>query len=143
MGNDGNTVDRWYHRAAVVLWPRERTFVIRAKVAPRWAIDEIRRAVGEHELERARSLASRLTPFWMEVAPRDECRGFLERTLQVAADLHSRELAGALLHPFRLERVTPRAAAKMAALCEQYGFPWCETILDEWTSEKRGDPERR
>jgi hypothetical protein len=31
MGNWGNTVDRWYHRAAVVLWPRERTFVIRAR----------------------------------------------------------------------------------------------------------------
>jgi hypothetical protein len=30
-GNAGNTVEHWYHRAAVVLWPKERTFVIRAK----------------------------------------------------------------------------------------------------------------
>ncbi len=34
MGNYGNTVDRWYHRAAVVMWPRERAFVLRAKASP-------------------------------------------------------------------------------------------------------------
>ncbi len=39
-GNAGNTVEHWYHRAAVVLWPRERTFVIRAKASPRWGIGE-------------------------------------------------------------------------------------------------------
>jgi hypothetical protein len=33
MGNWGNTVDRWYHRAAVVLWPRERSFLLRAKAS--------------------------------------------------------------------------------------------------------------
>lgn len=26
MGNYGNTLDRWYRRAAVVVWPRERAF---------------------------------------------------------------------------------------------------------------------
>jgi len=40
MGNEGNTVDGWYHRAAVVLWPRERTFAIRAKASPRWGISQ-------------------------------------------------------------------------------------------------------
>src|SRR5690606_21985447 len=35
MGNYGNTLDRWYHRAAVVLWPRARAFAIRAKASPR------------------------------------------------------------------------------------------------------------
>jgi len=33
MGNWGNTLDRWYHRAAIVIWPRERTFVIRARAS--------------------------------------------------------------------------------------------------------------
>jgi hypothetical protein len=33
MGNYGNTVDRWYRRAAVVLWPRERDFANRGGVA--------------------------------------------------------------------------------------------------------------
>jgi hypothetical protein len=41
MGNWGNTLDRWYHRAAVVIWPRERTFVIRARGSAPWALKEI------------------------------------------------------------------------------------------------------
>ena len=143
MGNWGNTVDRWYHRAAVVLWPRERTFVIRAKAAPRWAVDEIQHVLREGDVERARSLAGRLAPFWTEVAPREQSRGFFERTLDVAVGLDGPEVAATLLHPFTLERVTPRAAAKLVPLCEHHGFPWCETMLESWTSDKRGDPEGR
>jgi hypothetical protein len=26
MGNWGNTLDRWYHRAAVAVWPRDQAF---------------------------------------------------------------------------------------------------------------------
>jgi hypothetical protein len=34
MGNYGNTLDRWYRRAAVVVWPRERALIaeIRAEI---------------------------------------------------------------------------------------------------------------
>jgi hypothetical protein len=143
MGNWGNTVDRWYHRAAVVLWPRERTFVIRAKAAPRWAVDEVQQALKERDVERARTLATRLAPFWTEVAPKEERRGFLERTLDVAAGLDSPDVASILLRPFTLERVTPRAAAKLITVCERYGFSWCQPVLDAWTSERRGDLARR
>jgi hypothetical protein len=31
MGNYGNTLDRWYRRAAVVVWPRDRAFAARAE----------------------------------------------------------------------------------------------------------------
>ncbi|WP_462188592.1 MULTISPECIES: 2OG-Fe(II) oxygenase [unclassified Frankia] len=34
MGNWGNTLDRWYHRAAVVVWPREQAFANRAETSP-------------------------------------------------------------------------------------------------------------
>jgi len=36
MGNYGNTMDRWYRRAAVVVWPRQRAFAVRAEAAPGW-----------------------------------------------------------------------------------------------------------
>jgi hypothetical protein len=44
MGNYGNTLDRWYRRAAVVLWPRERAFSIRGRGDPSWAIGRSPRA---------------------------------------------------------------------------------------------------
>ena len=41
MGNWGNTLDRWYHRAAVVVWPRDQAFANRAETSPAWALDEL------------------------------------------------------------------------------------------------------
>ena len=41
MGNYGNTMDRWYRRAAIVIWPRSRTFALTAKGDPSAAVDEI------------------------------------------------------------------------------------------------------
>jgi hypothetical protein len=35
MGNWGNTLDRWYHRAAVVVWPRKQAFEPRRDLASR------------------------------------------------------------------------------------------------------------
>ena len=137
MGNWGNTVDRWYHRAAVVLWPRERNFVIRAKASPRWAIDEVTNTLRHGDVESARGMAQRLAPFWTQVANREESRSFLERTLGVAGQLDSPELAAALLQPFTLERVTPKAAPKLVALSQRYGIEWCRALLVTWASEGR------
>jgi hypothetical protein len=41
MGNWGNTLDRWFHRAAVIAWPREQAFANRAETSPAWALDEL------------------------------------------------------------------------------------------------------
>jgi hypothetical protein len=38
MGNYGNTFDRWYRRAAVVVWPKDKGFAARAEAAPAWAL---------------------------------------------------------------------------------------------------------
>jgi hypothetical protein len=41
QGNYGNTMERWYHRAAFVMWPRERGFVLRGRSDPAWALAEL------------------------------------------------------------------------------------------------------
>ena len=50
QGNYGNTLERWYHRAAVVCWPRARTFALRARAAPGWAVDQLAK-LPEHQTE--------------------------------------------------------------------------------------------
>src|SRR5262249_51621665 len=46
MGNYGNTLDRWYRRAAIVLWPRRWAFAGRAEAAPGWALARLPRPGG-------------------------------------------------------------------------------------------------
>ena len=79
MGNYGNTVDRWYHRAAVVMWPAERNFILRAKMeprAPRRAVgtDQIKRGAVNDAAEQARSLQPPLELGRAERAKRDVLR---------------------------------------------------------------------
>lgn len=137
MGNWGNTVDRWYHRAAVVLWPRERTFVIRARASARWAIGEIARALKSDEVDEARGLTERLQPFWARAAQQERGRGFVERTLTVASTLDRPDLAASLLQPFTLVQLTPAAAPRLLSLLDRYGLDWCRTLLEHWVSDRR------
>src|SRR6266545_1446104 len=134
MGNYGNTMDRWYHRAAIVLWPRERTFAVRARASAAWAIRELSKTAATGDVDRAKEMAKRVLPFWKSIARRGQGRGFLEKTLRVAWALGARELAASLLAPFELERLTPTAAPQCIRLIERYGLEWVKARLEEWSS---------
>ena len=64
MGNWGNTLDRWYHRAAVVVWPRQQAFANRAETSPAWALDELAATASAGDVPGARAAAATLAPFW-------------------------------------------------------------------------------
>ena len=140
MGNWGNTVEHWYHRAAVVLWPRERTFVIRAKASARWAIDEITRTLDTGDTAGALQMAQRLLPFWAQSAGRETGRGLFEGTLKIAAKVDNPKVAAALLQPFTLTRLTSNAASRFVWLLDRYGPEWCRTLLRQWASESVPEP---
>ena len=135
MGNWGNTVDHWYHRAAVVLWPRERTFVIRAKASARWAIGEVTKTLKAGNTAEALQMARRLLPFWPQTAGRDAGRDLFDGTLKIAAKLDNPEVATALLRPFTLTRLTSNVAPRLVDLLDRYGPEWCRTLLEQWASE--------
>ena len=63
-GNWGNTLDRWYHRAAVVVWPREQAFANRAETSIAWALDELAAMVSAGDASGAQATAATLAPFW-------------------------------------------------------------------------------
>ena len=99
MGNRGNTLDRWYHRGAVVLWPRTRTFAVRAEAFPVWALDT-------------------LAALWDRIAVPVKQKGFLTKARGTAHLLDDAQSAGLLLHPFRIETITTGHAQPLAALVE-------------------------
>src|SRR5439155_3005042 len=86
MGNYGNTLDRWYRRAAVVLWPRNRAFAARAEAGSQWALRELRDRIEAGDLEGARAAAESLAPFWKRTGAQAEA-GLLSAVLDVAAGL--------------------------------------------------------
>ena len=135
-GNAGNTVEHWYHRAAVTLWPRARTFVIRAKESPRWAISEIEKSLKAGTTAEAVALARCLLPFWSQIAGRDTGNSLLSGALKVVASLDNPGVAAALLQPFTLSKLLSKSASPFATLLDRYGPEWCRTLLHQWTTDK-------
>jgi hypothetical protein len=129
MGNYGNTLDRWYRRAAVVVWPLDRAFAARAEAGSQWALSELRTRIEAGDLEGARAGAESLAPFWKKIGSQ---AGLLGTALQVAAGLGAAETAAMLLEPFRVETVAPEHAGGLAAAAGRYGEEWTRGVIAGW-----------
>src|SRR5260370_20880570 len=109
MGNYGNTMDRWYRRAAVVVWPRGNAVAARAEAWAAWAVTELRARVDAGDLVNARAAAESVAPFWKAPGPE-----LLGPALHTAAGLADPGIALMLLRPFAVEWVTPARARTRA-----------------------------
>lgn len=134
MGNYGNTLDRWYRRAAVVVWPRDRAFAARAEAGSQWALRELRDRAESGDLAGARTAAQSLAPFWTRTAPQP---GLLGTALDAAAGLDTAETAAMLLEPFRAETLEAQHAAGLAACAGRYGREWTRDVLAGWFGRGR------
>ncbi len=135
-GNEGSTMDRWYRRAAMVLWPCERAFAVRAEASPAWALGSLRKQIRARQLSEARAMATSLLPFWDDVAPHEQRRRFFDQALAVAEGLDAPELATSLLKPFRVTALTPGRASAFVALVKRYGEGWTHSLLSEWAGDR-------
>ncbi len=134
MGNYGNTLDRWYRRAAVVVWPRDRAFAARAEAGSSWALHELGRRIDVGDIDEARASAESVAPFWNRVGAQP---GLLDAALHVAAGLGVAGTAAMLLEPFRLDTVTPEHSRGLAAVAAQYGEDWTRSLIDGWYAPGR------
>ena len=137
MGNYGNTVDRWYHRAAVVMWPRERAFVVRARQAPDWAISQVAQRLDAHDVTQAQALARSLLPVWRKTTLTVNANALFTVTLRVAAGIDDTETAAGLLEPFALAKLTLESAPWLLRLAERHGLPWCADRFQQWADNRQ------
>jgi len=138
MGNWGNTLDRWYHRAAVVVWPRDQAFANRAETSPAWALDELAAMASAGDVPGARAAAVTLAPFWDGAlrtrAPEQTGRvsGLLGKALLAADAIGDAETAAMLLRPFRIENLTGAYAGSFGKIADGYGQQWTAELLRTW-----------
>ena len=140
MGNWGNTLDRWYHRAAVVVWPRSQAFANRAETSPAWALDEITTMAAAGDAAAARDAAASLAPFWdgavrglIPVTAESELgAGLLGKALGTADAVTDAAAAASLLQPFRVESLEQAHAGPLATVAGAYGQRWTADLLRSW-----------
>jgi len=137
MGNWGNTLDRWYRRGAVLVWPASRGFALRAEASPSWALDELAARARDGDVSGARAAAGELAGFWDRVGAADQGKGILGKALRAARAVDDATLATLLLAPFALERVAPNHARALSALTATYGERWAGDLVVAWTTAWR------
>jgi len=134
MGNWGNTLDRWYHRAAVVVWRREQAFANRAETSPAWALDEITAMASAGDVPAAQAAASTLQPFWDRTlrGRTPAGRDLFGPALRAAQAVANAETAAMLLRPFRIENLTRTHVSSFGKIAGEYGQQWTAELLRTW-----------
>jgi hypothetical protein len=130
MGNWGNTLDRWYHRAAVVVWPRDQAFANRAETSPAWALGELT-AMASGDVSGAQAAAATLAPFW-DRALRARTAELVGKALRAADAVADAGTAAMLLHPFRIENLTRADVGSFGKIVGKYGPQWTADLLRTW-----------
>ncbi len=142
MGNYGNTLDRWYHRAAVIVWPREQAFANRAETSPSWALDEIAAMASAGDEPGARVAALTLAPFWDSVVAararqdQDQTRRIFGLALRAADAVADAQIAAVLLQPFRIDDLDGEHTGAFGKVAAGYGQPWTAERLRTWFAGK-------
>lgn len=138
MGNWGNTLDRWYHRAAVIVWPADRAFANRAETSPAWALDELAATASAGDVAAAQAAAATLASFWdgavraRTADHRGGAAGLFGKALRAADELADAETAAMLLRPFRVENLAAAQAGPFGKIAGRYGQQWAATLLQTW-----------
>ncbi len=142
MGNWGNTLDRWYQRAAVVLWPYDQAFANRAETSPAWALVELAAMASTGDMPGTQVAAATLAPFWdgalmARAAARTAeeggtTSGLFGKALRAADAVTDAETAAMLLRPFRIENLTDAYVNSFGKLADKYGQQWTAELLRTW-----------
>jgi predicted 2-oxoglutarate/Fe(II)-dependent dioxygenase YbiX len=126
-GNEGATMNRWYRRAVVVIWPRDRTLAILAKEGPATALPELERlargAKKPEALAACRAFAAKIIDFWKANGWRERQHGLLaNRLLRILTRIGTVDLARRFLaEPSRLQANVSTGLA-IARLCRRFGW---------------------
>ncbi len=137
MGNYGNTLERWYHRAAIVFWRKADHYPMLFQNNPASVIQEL---IHSYESGRALPLPGpeivrSLLPLWPKYLRRADA-ALLGEVLQLAGLLQDAELSQKILQPFMIKVLTPESVTLCLPLIEAYGVPWFLDILHDWSQAK-------
>lgn len=139
MGNYGNTVDRWYHRAAVVVWPMALAFANRAEASPAWALADLEGRLRSGRTDRIAADVDSVAGFWgAAVRQAKDSGALLGRALRVGVLVEDAASASVLLEPFSLGSLRPAHWAATLALAGRHGDDVAGALLRQWHTNARG-----
>lgn len=137
MGNYGNTMDRWYHRAAIILWQKKDHYPVLFQMDVDRVVDELLKlSKKESHREQVQKIIDSLLPYWSSCLERKRDEPFISIVFKLALYVKDPQLAQAMVAGFSATALTPERTKLFLSLQDVYGTHWCLNILQEWTKIK-------
>ncbi len=138
MGNYGNTVDRWYRRTAVVVWPRRLAFANAAEATPGAALEDVVARLGRGDAAAALADVRSLKETWPAIVAAERgSAALLHSALRVAALLDDSPTATMLLDPFDLGALEPDALPDLGRVAARHGERTVADLVGAWAARRR------
>lgn len=133
MGNYGNTMDRWYHRAAIILWPQKDHDSVLFDIDANSVISGLYKLTKKKSQEtRIRQIITSLSPYWPEQVRRNCESNVQDAIFNLAIYINDSQLAQVMLGCFGMQVITPARIPLLMSLQRAYGTSWLLTLLEAW-----------
>ena len=137
MGNYGNTLDRWYHRAAIVLWRREDHHAVFFEMNPSSVIQQLSDLSQQQSQEKhIREIIKSLLPYWSSHLHNRHEDITMSNLLKLALYVNDAKLAERMLSDFNMKMLALERIPLFLLLQTTYGLTLCISLLEQWTSKK-------
>jgi hypothetical protein len=137
MGNYGNTMDRWYHRAAIILWRKSDQYAALFSLDSEIVIRElVQLSKKSSQALQIKEIISALLPYWSQHFQPNSAPSLITTTFKLAVDVNDAALAQAMLKVFNMQALTPERTNLFLALQKVYDTSWCLQLFKEWTQQQ-------
>ncbi len=137
MGNWGNTLDRWYHRATIILTRKQDRLAILIETSPASGIKAILSFVNsDRTQDETRQLVKNSLPLLLSKLSDVNNSKTIQLLFKLALKIDCKELAASLLSPFYLSVLTGRQVDWLLKLDKHYDTIWSLKLLQDWSQNE-------
>jgi hypothetical protein len=139
MGNYGNTVDYWYRRAAIVLWPKQAQIRMNFRLNHDGAMRSVFQLIQKQGNESYVLDIIKQADYYFHQSnhysnPKKQA---IEHYLQLALYIKDKTTALFVLNDHPLYALSTTDAQLLLGLQKQYGVEWCLPLFEQWKTKAK------
>lgn len=136
MGNYGDTLEREYRRAAIILWPARERYSILASTddGGRVVVRELLRDADALDAQQLTAAVASFLTVWPGRSRHEDASSVADM-LALAAKLPSDELALDLLHSLSISTLTRKTTQALIASTNERGKDFCLALFKRWLAD--------
>ncbi|MCK5663437.1 MAG: hypothetical protein KAI17_08115, partial [Thiotrichaceae bacterium] len=135
MGNWGDTMDYWYHRAAIVMWQEADHYNALLEFNPAKVIKELLAQLKVLEKGQLAELVRHLLKDWSGLNHEAKSADY-NQVLKLANEVDDADSAYALLEKLDNKAFSVSSVSQLIKLEKTYGAAWCINVLKNWHTDR-------